>query len=93
MPCCRRYGKLGHAVHPLGFFLIPILTEIKVLDFPSNLTVQTGRIKQGNAANTAFTCRQVLPKFVFTDTNRGNGTDACYDDSSFQRDHLLVRFA
>ena len=81
--CCSN-RKLGNAVHAFAFFFIAVFGKIKILYFTGNSCAVFAGIKLGNRAYAGFTCNQIVPKFIFADTDRGNSTYTGYNNSSLQ---------
>ena len=85
----RDDGKLRIAIHALGFLLVDVTVNGKILDLAGNLRGVACRVEAGNAADAVLSCEKRIPERLLADADRCDRADPRNDYPLFQTNRLL----
>ena len=84
--------ELAELLHSAGGFFVHILCGIKILHFRRQLTTVIRSIKIGDRTESGLALFDTIPEFLYAVANRGDGSHACYYNSSiFTHTDILPR--
>ena len=85
----RDDGKLRIAIHALGFLLVDVTVDGKILDLAGNLRSVARRVEASNAVDAVLSCEKCIPERLLADADRCDRADPRNDNPLFQTNRLL----